>query len=101
MAFSTNKSWTKTVLNTDTEIKAESLSLKYIGIVIDSKLKSHEELKKILQKMACGIKVLRKLGESLRVKTRRFLLKETFLSHIYYSDLTLSGLQQMLIKTLE
>ena len=54
--FSIKKRLTNTVLNVDNERIAESNSVKYLGLIIDSKLKFVGELKKILQRLACGIK---------------------------------------------
>ena len=55
IVFSTRKRLTNTVLNVDNERIAESNSVKYLGVIIDSKLKFDGEVKKILQRMACGI----------------------------------------------
>ena len=41
---------------------AESTSVKYPGVVIDNKLKFDEEVKTILDGLACGIKVLNTLS---------------------------------------
>ena len=45
------------VLNVDK--KVESNSVKYLGVIIDTKLKLDEEVKKILQRMASGIKFVK------------------------------------------
>ena len=45
IVFSTKKRVTNTVLNVDNEKIAESTSAKYLGVVIDSKLKSDGEVK--------------------------------------------------------
>ena len=55
IVFSTRNRLTTTVLNVDNERIAESDSVRYLGIIIDSKLKFDGEVKKILQRMACGI----------------------------------------------
>ena len=52
IVFSTRKRLTNTVLNVDNERIAESNSVKYLGVIIDSKLKFDGEVKKILQRMA-------------------------------------------------
>ena len=54
--FSIRKRLTNTVLNIDNERIAESNSVKYLGVIIDSKLKYDGEVKKIFQRMACGKK---------------------------------------------
>ena len=75
--------------------------MKYIGVIIDSKQKFDGEVKKILQRMACGIKVLNTLGKSSPEKTKILLLNATVISHLHYSALVLIGLQKSLLTTLE
>ena len=99
IVFSTRKRLTNTVLNIDNERIAESNSVKYPGVIIDSKLKFDGEVKKILQRMACGIKVLNTLSKSLPEKI--FLLNAIVVSHLHYSALILIGLQKSLLTTLE
>ena len=93
IVFSTRKSLTNTVLNVDNERIAESNSVKYLGVIIDSKLKFDGELKKILQRMACGINVLNTLSKNLPEKTKVLLLNAIVISHLHYSTLILVGLQ--------
>ena len=99
--FSTRKRLSHTVLNVDNERIAESNSVKYLGVIIDSKLKFGGEVKKILQRMACGIKVLSTLSKSLPEKTKVLLLNTIVITHLHYYALTLIGLQKSLITTLE
>ena len=99
--FSTRKKLTKTVLNVDNERIAESNSVNYLGVITDSKLKFVGEVKKILQRMACGIKVLNTLSKSLPEKTKVLLLNAILTSHLHYSALILIGLQKSLLTTLE
>ena len=99
--FSTRKRLTNTVLNVDNERIAESNSVKYLGVIIDSKLKFDGEVKKIPQRMACGIKVLNTLSKSLPEKTKVFLLNAIVKSHLHFSALILIGLQKPLLTTLE
>ena len=101
IVFSTRKRLTNTVLNVDNERIAESNSVKYLGVIIDSKLKFDGEVKKILQRMACGIKVLNILSKSLPEKTKVLLLNAIVISHLHYSALILIGLQKSLLTTLE
>ena len=98
--FSARERLTNTVLNTDNERIAESNSVKYLGVIIDRKLKFNE-VKKILQRMACGIKVLNTLSTSLPEKTKTLLLNAIVISHLHYSALILIGLQKSLLTTLE
>ena len=102
--ISTRKRLTNTVLNVDNERIAESNSVKYLGVIIDSKLKFDGEVKKTLQRMTCGIKVLNtlsKLSKSLPEKTKVLLLNAIVISHLHYSVLILIGLQKSLLTTLE
>ena len=92
---------TNTILNADNEKIAESNSEKYLGIIIDSKLKFDGEVKKILQRMACGIKVLNTLSKILPDKTKFLLLNAIVISHLHYSALILIGLQKSLLTILE
>ena len=75
--------------------------MKYLGVIIDSKQKFDKEVKKILQRMACGIKVLNTLSKSLPEKTIVLLLNAIVISHLHYSALILIGLQKSLLTTLE
>ena len=101
IVFSTRKRLTNTVLNIDNERIAESNSVKYLGVIIDSKLKFAGEVKKILQRMACGMKVLNTLSKSLPQKTKILLLNAIVISHLHYSAIILIGLQKSLLTTLE
>ena len=101
IVLSTRKRLTNTVLNVDNERIAESNSVKYLGAIIDTKLKFNGELEKILQSMACGIKVLNTLSKSLPEKTKLLLLNAIVISHLHYSALILIGLQKSLLTTLE
>ena len=101
VVFSTRKRLTNTVLNVDNEGIAESNSVKYLGVIIDSKLKFDGEVKKILQRIACGIKVLNTLSKRLPEKTKFLLLDAIVISHLHYSALFLIGLQKSLLTFLE
>ena len=100
IVFSTRKKLTNTVLNVDNERLAESNSVKYLGVITDSKLEFVGEVKKILQRMACGIKVLNTLSISLPEKTKGLLLNAIVISHLHYSALVLIGLLKSLLTTL-
>ena len=101
VVFSTRKRLTNTVLNVDNERIAESNCMKYLGVIIDSKLRVDGEMKKILQRMACGIKVLNTLSKILPEKTKNLLLNAIVVSHLYYSAWVLIGLQKSLLTILE
>ena len=72
--FSTRKRLTNTVLNVDKERIAESNTVKYLGVIIDSTLKLDGEVKKTLQRMACGIKVLNTLSNFYQRKRKTYYL---------------------------
>ena len=101
IVLSTRKRLTNTVLNVENERIAESNSEKYLGVIIDSKLKFGGEVKKILQRMARGKKVLNTLSKSLPEKTKVLLLNAILINHLHYSALILIGLQKSLLTTLE
>ena len=82
------------ILNVDNERKAESNSVKYLGVIIDSKVKFDGEVKKILQRMTCGVKNLNTLSKSIPEKTKVLLLNAIVISHLHYSALILIGLQK-------
>ena len=100
IVFSTRKRLSNTVLNVYKEKIAESNTVKYLGVIIDSQLK-FDEVKNILQRMACGIKVLNTLSKSLPEKTKILLLHSIIISHLHYSALNLIALQKSLPATLE
>ena len=101
IVFSTMKRLTNTVSNVDNERVAEPNSVKYLGLIIDSKLKFDGEVRKILQRMACGIKVLNTLSKSLPVKRKVLLLNAIIICHLHYSAIILIGLQKSLLTNLE
>ena len=59
------------------------------------------EVKNILRKMACTIKAIYYVCDFLPEKTRSFLLKALVISHLQYSSVSLNGISQSLISTLE
>ena len=97
--FSTRKRLKNTVLNVDNETIAEINSVKYLGVIIDNKLKFDGEVKKILQRMACEIQVLHAHSNSFPEKTKILLLNAIVISHLLYSALILVGLQKSLLTT--
>ena len=97
--FSTRERLTNTVLNVDSENIAELKSVKYLGVIIDNKLKFDGEVKKILQRMACGIEVLNAYSNSLPEKLKIVLLNAIVISHLLYIALILVGLQKSLLTT--
>ena len=78
----------------------ESSLVRYLGIIFDNNLNFKEEIKRILSKMACSIKILKDIRNRFPVKTRLTLLNALVLSHVQYSSLMLVGIRKNLI-TLE
>ena len=101
IVFSTRKKLKNTVLNVDNKKIAESNSVKYLGVIIDSKLKTDGKVKKIFQKMAYRIKILNTLSKSLPEKTKILLFNAIVISHLHFLALILIGLQKSLLTTLE
>ena len=64
--------------------------------MIDSHLNFQEEVKKILKKMACGIKTIAAIQKPFDIQTRLLLLQSLVFSfsHLHYSSLLLSGISQ-------
>ena len=76
IVLSTTKRLTNTVLKVDNEQIAESINTKYIFVFIDSKLKVDGEVKKIVQKIACGTKVSITLSNVYQRKRKSFCLMQ-------------------------
>ena len=81
--------------------KAESGSMRYLGVIIDGKLNFDGEVKKILQRMNCGLKVLNTLSQNSLEKTEILLPFAIVISHLQYSALILIGLQNSILTFLE
>ena len=79
----------------------ESSSVRYLGITLDNKLNFKEEIKRILSRMACSIKILNNIRNCFPIKTRVTLLNALVFSHIQYSSLMLVGIRKNLMITLE
>ena len=79
----------------------ESSSVRYLGIILDNKLNFKEEIKRILSRMACSIKILKDIRNCFPIKTRVTLLNALVFSHIQYSSLMLVGIRKNLMITLE
>ena len=99
--FSTRRRLTNTALTVDNGKIAESNFVKCLGVIFVSKLNFDGEVKKILQRMACGIKILNKLSKSLPEKTKILFFNAIVISHFHYSALILIVLQKSLLTTLE
>ena len=65
--------------------------------MIDSHL-NFQEVKKILMKMACGIKAIAAKLFDIQI---RLLLQSVVFSHLHYSSVPLSGISQKLILSLD
>ena len=85
IVFSTRKRSTNTVLNVENEKIAESNYVKYRGAIIDSKLQFEKEAKRILPRIACGIKVLNTLSKKLPEKTKILLHNALVINYLNFS----------------
>ena len=94
------KARTPSYLNVNDVNIGESSSVRYPGIILD-KLNFNEEIKRILSRMACSIKILKDIRNCFPIKTRLTLLNALVLSHIQYSSLMLVGIRENLMITLE
>ena len=74
---------------------------KYLGIKIDKSLSYESQVKKILQKMATGIKTIKTIRTQLPTKTLETLLNSIVLCHLDYSALLIKETNQTLKNSLE
>ena len=95
------KARTPSYLNVNDVNIGESSSVRYLGIILDNKLNFKEEIKRILSRMACSIKILKDIRNCFPIKTRVTLLNALVLSHIHNSSLMLVGIRKNVMITLE
>ena len=60
--------------------------VKYLGIYLDCTLNFQEELKRVLCKMATGIKTLKHISRPFPQQTRLLLLNSLVTNHLHYSS---------------
>ena len=94
--------------NVDTDTKvinghyvAKKLECKYLGLILDSSLSFHAQIKTILQKMAQGIKTIDTIRQQLPTLSLVALLHCLILSHLDYSAIFLIQINATLMLTLE
>ena len=85
----------------DGKLIHEKDECKYLGIIVDNNLSFESQVKKILQKMAIGIKAIKTIKTQLPTKTLEVLLNSIALSHLDYSTLLINENNQNLIISLE
>ena len=68
---------------------AKKSECKYLGLILDSSLSFHAQIKTILQKMAQGIKTIDTIGQQLPTLSLVALLHCLVLSHLDYSAIFL------------
>ena len=90
----------KYTLTLDDKIIEEKTNVKFLGVVLDQFLTFQDQIKKILGKMACGIKTLQSIKKPLPVKTR-LLMHALVISHLHYPAILLSGISANLMISLE
>ena len=101
IVFAPKKARTPSYLNVNDVNIGESSSVRYLGKILDNKLNFKEEIKRILSRIACSIKILKDIRNCFPIKTRVRLLNALVLSHIQYSSLMLVGIRKNLMITLE
>ena len=70
------------------KIIEEKTNVKYLGVVRDQFLTFQDEIKKILRKMACGIKTLQSIKKPLPLKTRFLIMNALVISHLHYPTIS-------------
>ena len=96
-----NKKKKKDTIVVDGKVIHEKEECKYLGIIVDNNLSFESQVKKILQKMAIGIKTIKTIRTQLPTKTLEALLNAIVLSHLDYSALLINEINQNLINSLE
>ena len=91
----------KDTIVVDGKVIHEKEECKYLGIIVDNNLSFESQAKKILQKMAIGIKTIKTIRTQLPTKTLEALLNAIVLSHLDYSALLINEINQNLINSLE
>ena len=89
------------VMSVNNDIIKQVTEAKYLGVIIDKNLCFEREVKRVLQKMAIGIKTIYKIRDYLPQVTRILLLQSLVLSHFQYSSILLTGISQELLNSLE
>ena len=84
----------------DNEIKC-SPSVKYLGVIIDTKLKLEEQVNSILRKMASGIRTIHIIAGRVPLAARLKLIETLVISHLKYSAPLLTNISQHSINRLE
>ena len=79
----------------------EKPEVKYLGVLIDSNLTFHEEVKHILRKMTREIKTIYAIIKSIPQKLLIIVLIALVLSHLHYSAVIIHAIEQNLIMSLE
>ena len=74
---------------------------KYLGLILDSSLSFHAQIKTILQKMAQGIKTIDTIGQQLPTLSLFALLHCLVLSYLDYSAIFLQKINAILMLSLE
>ena len=88
-------------LRVENEIIQTSANVKHLVVYLDRNLTYQNEVKNILRKMACGIKILYALRDFLPINARLLLFNALIMSHLHYSAVLLNGITENLLTTLE
>ena len=101
MVLSPSKTSINTTLKFDEANVNSVQSVKYLGVNFDSKLTYDDEVKKILRRMAMGIKTMYTLRNIFPIKTRKVLYQTLVMSHLEYSSVLLTGISEKLLQSLQ
>ena len=73
----------------------------YLGVTLDQFLTFKSEVKNLLRKMACGIKIIQSIKIPLTIKNQLLLMNALVISHLHYPAILLSSLTWNLTISLE
>ena len=91
----------KYTITLDDKIIEQKTNVEYLGVVLDQFLSLQDEIKKILRKMACGIKTLQSIKKPLPVKTRLLIMNALLISRLHYPAILSSGISANFMISLE
>ena len=78
-----------------------SSTVKYLDSFIDQNLTFQREVKKVLRKLACGIKTLNAIKNTFNINTRLIIMNALVLSHLHCSSIILNSITQNLVASLD
>ena len=91
----------KVKLKVHNQVISAISNVKYLGVYLCQNLNYQIEIKKILRKMALGIKSLYSVRDIFPQKARKMLLNALVVSHLHYSAILSRGISENFLTTLE